>query len=89
MGYGTESSFLMDFNLLSHFKVLDRNLNVHFVQCYISVFPLLYLKGASRPVYEWLIAKMLTAATVICSTVVVPKCCGYLWLPTLSSEAHN
>ena len=30
-------------------------------------------------------AKMLTAATVVCSTVVAPKC---LWLPTISSETH-
>ena len=31
----------------------------------------------------------MTAVIVVCSTVVVAaKCCGYLWLPTISSETH-
>ena len=54
----------------------------------IPVFPLLYLKGAPRPVCEWLVCNNADSCTVVCSMVVAPKCCGYLWLPTISSETH-
>ena len=46
-----------------------------------SVSAIILEKGRPAP---FVFAKMLTAATVVCSTVVAPKCCGYLWLPTIN-----
>ena len=53
-----------------------------------SVSATILKKGRPALFVSGWFAKMLTAATLVCSIVVAPKCCGYLWLPTISSETH-
>ena len=53
-----------------------------------SVSATILKKGRPAQFVSGWFAIMLTAAAVVCSMVVVPKCCGYLWLPTISSETH-
>ena len=53
-----------------------------------SVSATILKKGCPALFVSGWFAKMLTDATVVCSMVVAPKCCGYLWLPTISSETR-
>ena len=53
-----------------------------------SVSATILKKGRPALFVSGWFAIMLTAATVVCSMVVVTKCCGYLWLPTISSETR-